>query len=171
MQSFVNTWEAERGLEALPDPESLRLWFRERGLLPDGSRVKEGDLARARRLREALRALLAANNGCGDGTGAFMTLNEVAERARLLARFVEGDGISLAPAAGGVDGALGEILAAVHAGMEAGTWGRLKACRNSGCVWAFYDRSRNRSGSWCSMDICGNRIKTRAYRRRRLDAG
>ena len=57
------------------------------------------------------------------------------------------------------------MVAAVHAGMEEGAWERLKACTNGGCVWAFYDRSKNRSGRWCSMDICGNRIKTRTYRR------
>ena len=26
-----------------------------------------------------------------------------------------------------------------------------------GCHWVFYDGSRNRSGAWCSMRICGNR--------------
>jgi len=35
------------------------------------------------------------------------------------------------------------------------------------CQWAFYDRSKNRSGRWCSMRTCGNRTKTRAYRTRR----
>src|ERR671914_23048 len=74
------------------------------------------------------------------------------------------------PAAGGVDGAIGGVLAAAHAGMEEGTWRRLKACANGGCAWAFYDRSRNRSSRWCSMAICGNRTKTRAYRQRRSAA-
>jgi predicted RNA-binding Zn ribbon-like protein len=49
--------------------------------------------------------------------------------------------------------------------MLDGTWGRLKACRN--CHWSFYDRSPNRSATWCSMQLCGNRTKTRAYRRRK----
>jgi predicted RNA-binding Zn ribbon-like protein len=59
------------------------------------------------------------------------------------------------------------VLAAVHASMEEGIWGRLKSCANATCGWAFYDRSKNRSGRWCSMEVCGNRTKTRAYRRRR----
>jgi predicted RNA-binding Zn ribbon-like protein len=49
--------------------------------------------------------------------------------------------------------------------MADGTWHRLKACRQ--CAWAYYDYSKNRSATWCSMAICGNRTKTRAYRRRR----
>ena len=41
--------------------------------------------------------------------------------------------------------------------MRDGTWGRLKACAEDGCRWAFYDASRNQSGRWCSMAVCGNR--------------
>ena len=58
------------------------------------------------------------------------------------------------------------VLKAVCAGMEEGAWERLKTCANGRCGWAFYDRSKNRSGRWCSMDVCGNRAKTRAYRSR-----
>jgi predicted RNA-binding Zn ribbon-like protein len=50
--------------------------------------------------------------------------------------------------------------------MQDGTFARLKSCRNHDCRWAFYDYSKNRSASWCSMQLCGNRTKTRAYRRR-----
>ena len=46
-----------------------------------------------------------------------------------------------------------------------GTWSRLKACREDDCHWAFYDRSRNRSGQWCVMAVCGNRNKARAVPR------
>ncbi len=62
--------------------------------------------------------------------------------------------------------AVSAILAIVYESIRDGTWSRLKACRNSTCRWAFYDSSRNRAGSWCSMSACGNRAKTRAYRLR-----
>jgi predicted RNA-binding Zn ribbon-like protein len=52
--------------------------------------------------------------------------------------------------------------------MLDGSWSRLKACRN--CCWSFYDYSPNRSATWCSMQLCGNRKKTRAYRRRRAQS-
>ncbi|MGZ5324519.1 MAG: CGNR zinc finger domain-containing protein, partial [Solirubrobacterales bacterium] len=51
------------------------------------------------------------------------------------------------------------------------TWERLKLCENPDCLWAFYDNSRNRSGSWCRMGLCGNRIKNRAYRERQRGTG
>ena len=75
----------------------------------------------------------------------------------------------LVPLAGGVDGVLGSVLAAAFDCMRDGSWSRLKACRN--CHWAFYDESRNRSAAWCSMQLCGNRLKTRAYRLRRRAVG
>ncbi|HEX6654657.1 MAG TPA: CGNR zinc finger domain-containing protein, partial [Candidatus Limnocylindria bacterium] len=34
----------------------------------------------------------------------------------------------------------------------------------------FFDRSRNRSGTWCTMAVCGSRMKSRSYRSRRRAA-
>jgi predicted RNA-binding Zn ribbon-like protein len=62
---------------------------------------------------------------------------------------------------------LAAIVAVVATARAAGTWERLKACRQETCGWLFYDVSRNRSSNWCSMQICGAREKSRAYRRRR----
>ena len=73
---------------------------------------------------------------------------------------------------GGVDGALGRLLAIVHDAIETGDWRRLKACRNDTCLWAFYDHSKNHSRHWCSMEVCGSQVKARTYRRRhKADAG
>jgi predicted RNA-binding Zn ribbon-like protein len=69
-----------------------------------------------------------------------------------------------------VDGALAALLAIVHDAMVAGSWARLKACREHTCAWAFYDHSKNRSGAWCSMSVCGSRSKARTYRQRRKTA-
>ena len=62
---------------------------------------------------------------------------------------------------------VGEGGSIVYTATVDGTWPRLKACRREICHWLFYDHSRNRSGIWCSMAVCGNRTKTRAYRERR----
>jgi predicted RNA-binding Zn ribbon-like protein len=66
-----------------------------------------------------------------------------------------------------VTGALGRLLAIVSGAIADGSWERLKACREHSCEWAFYDHTKNRSGAWCTMDVCGNRAKARAYRERR----
>lgn len=125
-----------------------------------------GSLASARGVREALRAFLVANNEGGSApVDAAATLERAAERAHLSLEL--GPSPELVSLAGGVDGALGGVLAAAFECMRDGSWGRLKACRN--CHWAFYDESRNRSAAWCSMQLCGNRLKIRRYRARRRE--
>ncbi|MFF0306460.1 CGNR zinc finger domain-containing protein [Streptosporangium sp. NPDC004379] len=74
---------------------------------------------------------------------------------------------ALEPVAEGTPAGLARIAAAVMAAHAAGMWSRLKVCTESTCQWAFVDSSKNRSRSWCSMRVCGNRTKTRAYRARR----
>ncbi|MDQ5834857.1 MAG: CGNR zinc finger domain-containing protein, partial [Actinomycetota bacterium] len=54
--------------------------------------------------------------------------------------------------------------------VENGQWERLKACPRETCFWAFYDRSKNRSGRWCRMEECGNIEKARAFRERKRTA-
>jgi predicted RNA-binding Zn ribbon-like protein len=65
------------------------------------------------------------------------------------------------------DGALARIATIVGVAQVDGTFSRLKACPGDHCGWAFYDHSRNRSGSWCTMSLCGSRTKAREYRSRR----
>jgi predicted RNA-binding Zn ribbon-like protein len=47
-----------------------------------------------------------------------------------------------------------------------GSWSRLKTCRNPRCAVAFFDRSRNNSGVWHNVKICGNAANLRAHRAR-----
>lgn len=130
----------------------LRDWLAERGIPRSQER-------RARRLREALRALVLANNGVPLEPGALDLVNAAARKATLRV----GADASLTVEAG--DDPLDRVVAIALGAMLDGSWARLKACRN--CCWSFYDYSPNRSATWCSMQICGNRKKTRAYRRRR----
>jgi predicted RNA-binding Zn ribbon-like protein len=166
VQDFVNTRAFDPDQERIPTPEALRAWLDERGLLAHEP-VGEADRLRAIELREALRRLLLANNGGALEAADLELLNRVVEDGGLRPRFQPGGGVALEPAAAGITGALGRLLAAVADAMNAGTWSRLKACADHGCLWAFYDRSRNRSGHWCSMEVCGNRAKARQFRRRR----
>jgi predicted RNA-binding Zn ribbon-like protein len=74
--------------------------------------------------------------------------------------------IDLEPAGRGLDAALARIASIIREAMLSGEWARLKVCPADDCLWAFYDRSRNRSRTWCRMDECGNRAKVRAFRER-----
>lgn len=144
VQLFVNSIDREHDREWMPD------WLAEHGL-------PASELDRAVALREALRALLRVNNEGGSAPEAIAQVNEAAREVRVEIR----DGAVTLTG----DDAIGEVTAVALTGMLDGTWPRLKVCRN--CQWSFWDKSKNRSGSWCSMQLCGNRLKTRAYRSRR----
>jgi predicted RNA-binding Zn ribbon-like protein len=46
---------------------------------------------------------------------------------------------------------------------------RLRKCE--ACIVHFLDTSKKGSRRWCSMNICGNKIKVAAYRQRKRAAG
>jgi predicted RNA-binding Zn ribbon-like protein len=166
--AFVNTLEleGEGTRELIGTPAALGRWLEERGLL-DECPISAAELATAVDLRAALRRLMLANNGGPLLEADLAVLNQVASDSGLRPRFHAGGVAVLEPAAGGVRGALGRLLAAVAVAMSDGTWGRLKACADPTCQWAFYDTSKNWSRHWCSMEVCGNRAKARQFRRRR----
>ncbi len=166
VRDFVNTRELLEDSEELGTPADLAAWLEARGLVAPGVGASAKDLRRALEVREALRRLLLAHNGLDvPEDEAYEVLRGAARRARVELAF-GGSGSELVPAADGVDGGLGRILAAVHGAMADGSWQRLKACRASDCQWAFVDTARNHSRSWCSMASCGNREKARAFRER-----
>jgi predicted RNA-binding Zn ribbon-like protein len=164
VQAFVNSVDAEHGPDLFEDAAGLTEWLDRRGL---GADVGPDDPAAARQVREALRALLHANNGAPPDPAAEAVLDRAARRAGLEPAFGPA---ALVPRAGGVDGAIGRVLAAAFAAMLDGSWRRLKACPREVCGWAFYDRSSNASATWCSMQVCGGRVKAGAYYRRRRAA-
>src|SRR5512146_1630656 len=120
---FVNTLhkDPEGDEEQLSTPAALAAWLGERGLLA-GERAGPADLRHAVELREALRLLLLANNEVDvDTAAAWEVLDTAARRARVDLRFPAG-APALVPCAAGVAGALGGILAAVHAAVADCSW-------------------------------------------------
>ena len=168
VERFVNTNDLEDDDERLRDPGATRAWLVEAGLLDAEATVDEAGWRRTIELREAIRELLAAHNALPHDPGAHARINAAARRARLEPVLTETGRSELHPRATGVDGALGVIVARIHAAAADGSWARLKACERDTCRWAFYDHSKNRAGRWCHMAVCGSKEKSkRAYRRRR----
>src|SRR3954454_21076387 len=170
IRRFVNTADLEEQTDAIAEPGSLRDWLADRELIDAGAELTAADVRAAQEVREALRKLLLANNGDPLDPAAVETLNAAAHRAELQLRFDAGGDAALTPVRTGIDGAIGRLLGIVYRAQADGTWSRLKACAlHDRCEWAFYDWSKNRSGTWCDMAVCGNRAKARAYRERHRD--
>ncbi len=174
VQRFVNTHDVETGREDLSDPAALAAWLTGEGLLgaagPAGH-VDAAALGRAVTLREAIRTVLDRHCGPEAASAARERVNAVAATAAIRPVLTADGGSALEPGASGLDGALGRIVASIHRAAADGTWERLRVCANERCLWAFYDTSKNRSGRWCAMGVCGSREKSRrAYRRKRAKA-
>jgi predicted RNA-binding Zn ribbon-like protein len=170
VQRFINSTDRESGDDELESPAALGAWLAERDLLDPAEAVSEADLARALDVREGLRAVLLANNGLPLDEGKVKRLDRAVRGAGVRVRFRPGEDPELVPDGAGVDGAIARLMAIVAAAVEHGRWQRLKACPREECEWAFYDRSKNRSGRWCQMEVCGNIEKARAFRERRRGA-
>lgn len=166
VQAFLNTNDAEAGRDALSTPDEGLRWFVERGLLAPSERLSAGDLRRVVGLREALRKLTLENAGGEPDPAAHETVNREAARAGLVVEFGDRGRLQFAPRSDGLEHALGRILGLVASAIADGEWPRLKACARDVCRWVFFDRSRNHSGVWCTMAICGSREKARAYYQR-----
>jgi predicted RNA-binding Zn ribbon-like protein len=163
---FVNTHELEEETDSIARPEQLSAWIEERTGELIGSPVQD-DVARVHALRESLRALLHTHNGGRLDEHRLAPLREAAERSRYRTTFSAAGELEIAPARSDLTGFEARLLLAIERLQSQGAWPRLKACTDDGCQWAFYDTTRNRSRTWCSMEECGNREKTRRYRARK----
>ena len=164
LQDFLNTADIESESDLVATPAALSAWLTATGLVPRPKTIGSDEHARVLVLRERLRDALEATTHGADSGDAYAELDRMAGSVPLRVRF--GDAAHLEPARPREAPAMGPILAAVYDALSDEALNRLKVCRNEGCRWAFYDTSRNRSGVWCSMAICGNREKGRAFRRR-----
>ncbi|GAB6899137.1 CGNR zinc finger domain-containing protein [Kineosporia succinea] len=161
VEEFVNTLDLRSfsrhghdhvSTDDLTSAQALSAWFAAHDLPATTSPTALGT---ALSLRESLRTAL------GDGTPSPLT--------EFPLHLTPGPtGALRLTAATGVP-ALDTIVETVAVSVAAGTWRRLKLCASDDCRWAFHDTSRSGGGRWCSMEVCGNRHKTRAYRQRRGD--
>jgi predicted RNA-binding Zn ribbon-like protein len=163
LQRFINSHNHDlpEDWDRIGTAAKAQAWLKGKTLIEPGDRISAADATRLRELREALRALIVAG---GEPNAAAAAI--VREQGVQLVVSLDDTGATvLAPASRGADGAVATLLGILHEAQLSGDWSRMKACRQ--CEYAFFDRSKNRSAAWCSMSICGNRTKNRAYYRRR----
>ena len=163
LQRFINSHNHDfpSDWDRIGTGEKAEAWLREKGLVGPHARVTHEDAARLRELREAIRALVISRGAPNAPAAAVIN----AAATGLTVTVDDAGQTSLEPTGRGVEGAVATLLGILHDAQVSGQWERLKGCRQ--CEYAFYDRSKNRSSTWCAMSICGNRTKNRAYYRRR----
>jgi predicted RNA-binding Zn ribbon-like protein len=174
VQAFVDTLDLDLRTDVLAHADDARAWLAGAGLRATEQPDFDADLRLARDVRESVRAMIAQNTGGGPLTEAELRpLEQVTSQARPRLG-VSADGrVTLGPEVPAqrlADGLAG-LLLTIRDAQADGSWDRLKLCGNPDCRWAFYDRSHSRRGAWCEMASCGNRLKNRNLRARRVQAG
>jgi predicted RNA-binding Zn ribbon-like protein len=168
---FVNTQQMRDGadVDLLEAPDQLAQWLQEAGLTSP-STVSAQDLAVARRLREALRAVAQfSSEGRSIPDAALDAVDSyvggIAGRMRLVARAdgrhearFECDDVDAAP--------LLQVALSFASFLRDEDPRRVRQCSSERCILFFYDTSKNHSRRWCSMSRCGNRQKVKAHWRR-----
>ncbi|WP_433326806.1 CGNR zinc finger domain-containing protein [Spirillospora sp. CA-294931] len=174
VRSLVNTEDRYGGHDELADPERAGAWLADRWPSTPRRTLAAGRFDGLLRLRATVRDLVAATTeGRPPRRETVAEFNRLAAAQPHVVRLdlddAEGLSSTLRAHRRGDLPFAGEVVAAVHEAVGAGTWSRLKACANPECGWLFYDVSRSRTGRWCSMAACGSLHKARAYRNRRRD--
>lgn len=167
--TFVNTRDLEEGTDAIADPAHFAAWIADSDW-GEAPALDAESLQQVHALRESLRALLRANNGIEVDEEELAGLRDAVQRSRYQPTLSADGHVILEPAANDLAAFEARLLLAVERIQSLGAWPRLKACGDDGCQWAFFDTTRNHSKTWCSMEDCGNREKTRRYRERKTSA-
>ena len=141
----------------LAQPKAARAWMRAHGVAST-----DAELAALLDARSVLQAVVRGEQ----------TPSE-------LQRFVESVALRPTASRGGVDWRLtvndspGGAVRAVLAwdALRVSSPGRLRPCANPECRLFLIDRSKPNSARWCSMAMCGNRMKARRHYRRARAGG
>jgi predicted RNA-binding Zn ribbon-like protein len=179
---FLNTSPVQNGeaVEWLPDFDALLRWYQAADLLSSRQaaslRKEWGTSAGARHAVESMREfrervrkeVLARERGSAAHRAILDELNHLMEEHPMLTRLKASEGVSRMEL--WFDPRRPEDLFAPVAHSAAllfaeADWSRVRKCGQ--CVLHFYDTSKKGTRRWCSMQLCGNRIKVAAYAARR----
>jgi predicted RNA-binding Zn ribbon-like protein len=142
---------------------ALAAWAEETGREGLAVALGEEDLDPLRDLRVDLHAQVARHTTGTDGTAA---VPGPEHQAGVVLRLGKDGRVRLEPRGAGRRALASLALIAIADAQAVDTWRRLKVCRNPRCEAAFFDRSRNNSGTWHDVRVCGNPANLRAYRAR-----
>ena len=175
---FLNTRPVQNGeaVELLPDFDALLRWFQAAGLLtaPEAARVRQrwGKSERGRRtleaakeLREGLRKqVLAWETGHVVRPSTIKELNRLMADHPMRTRLKAARDVLSRETWFAVDQSEDLLSPLAHSAatlFAEAHRDRVRKCEQ--CVLHFNDTSKKGTRRWCSMQLCGNRLKVAAY--------
>ena len=163
--------------EFLFDDEQVLDWLQQAGLpVDEAARVLKGHPRGTLRdaaieLREAGRALIERRKAGKHGDPA--PLNRLLGRGGTYRQLIwkprsEPQGVTYRRVEAPAD-LLVPVAEAIAELLESGDYELVRKCENPACTLWFYDRTKAHRRRWCSMAICGNRMKVAAFRARQRE--
>jgi predicted RNA-binding Zn ribbon-like protein len=190
LNSVAAPWGPE--IEWLGGGRDLLAWLERAGLLPCDAAMRyraefppealDAVAAEARALREWFREFIAAHAGRPIGPSALAELdgiNRLLARDRTYRRIEaeetqDADSSSLQWREHRRWDAPEDLLLPIAQAMGdlicQADFGYVKHCEGPTCTLWFHDVSKNHTRRWCSMAICGNRVKAAAHRAKKRRA-
>jgi predicted RNA-binding Zn ribbon-like protein len=158
--------------ECLGSDAQVLDWLRSAGLPSSlqGVELKQGALLEvALALRESARKLVEKRKAgvVADATGLNQVLASGSSYLKLLWSRKQPPVLEQHRRLLTVESLLVPVAEAVAALLARGDFELVRACESSDCTLWFYDRTKSHRRRWCSMAVCGNRLKVAAFRARR----
>ncbi len=146
-------------------------WLKSAGVVPASTQeAPQGLCALALELRAGAQALIdGAKAGACAPTTLVKQILEQGRRSRALEWDQAAARFTLVEKPRGTDAAslLEPVAAALADLLAAGSLDRVKQCEGDGCSLLFCDLTKSHRRRWCSMAVCGNRMKVAAFRARK----
>jgi predicted RNA-binding Zn ribbon-like protein len=143
-------------LAGLPVPE----------IAADGARIALLDSART--LRESIRSLVEKRKAGRRGDPAVLNrfLSGAQSHPRLVWNKPHSLKVEKVRRKNTAEAILGPVAEAAAGLLATADFHLVKRCEDDTCVLWFSDNTKSHHRRWCSMELCGNRYKVAAYRRR-----
>jgi predicted RNA-binding Zn ribbon-like protein len=156
---LLNTTPAgEAGIEdVLAEDGAGRVW-----VVPHGGRGTLAELAQLREARDNLQRVLWGHCPANE-------LGRLVSGARW-EPVLDNEGLDVRLAVDDEDHRLPARAVLAWGAITRDLPGRLRACTNDECRLFLLDRSHANTARWCSMAVCGNRMKARRHYRRVREA-
>jgi predicted RNA-binding Zn ribbon-like protein len=170
---FLNTRMRVNGkiVDVLQRDEDVLHWLKQAGLAapkvrPHAARMSL--LASARTLRENIRSLVEKRKAGQRGDPSLLNrfLSGAQGHARLVWDKPRSLRIEKVRRQDSAEAILAPVAEAAADLLATADFKLVKRCEDGTCVLWFSDQSKSHHRRWCSMEICGNRQKVAAYRRR-----
>jgi predicted RNA-binding Zn ribbon-like protein len=168
VRHFIHHGVQHREADELAGPRELGVWMSQRGLLFASVKITPAVFETALDLRRSVRDYLQRDPADRrQDRHAVRSLNKILKLFPLVVEARGDHAMVLRPARSDALAGLSAVVAELYDGSINGTLDRLKMCASEECRRVFFDRSKPATRRWCMSSLCGNRMKTRAYRERR----